>query len=110
MRITHLVLEGSSQWVIGRNVTQNANMQHIDRNAIQFYADREADYIPLTNHGFPSFIKLSAFIEPNTSSVIRCLNGNMLIDKTWAEVKNIVVKVHKLICGHANYTDYRPLL
>ena len=110
VRITHLVLEGSSQWVIGRNVTRNANLQHIERNAIQFYADGEADYIPLTNRGFLSFIKLSAFVEPNASSVIRCLNGNMLIDKTWTEVKNIVDKVHKHVCGHANYTDYRLLL
>lgn len=27
VKITHLVLEGSSQWVIGRNVTRNAKLR-----------------------------------------------------------------------------------
>lgn len=61
VRITHLVLEGSSQRVIGRKVTRNANLQHIERSAIEFYANGEADYIPMTNHEVLSFIKLSAF-------------------------------------------------
>lgn len=34
----------------------------------------------------------------------------MLAEKTWTEIKHIVDKIHKHVCGHANYTDYRLLL
>lgn len=34
----------------------------------------------------------------------------MLIDKSWAEVKTVIDKVHKHVCGHANFTDMRMLL
>lgn len=37
------------------------------------------------------------------------MNGKM-IDKSWAEVKAVIDKVHKHVCGQANFNDMRMLL
>ena len=108
--ITHLVLEGSSQWVIGRNVTRNANLEHIGRNAISFVVDNVPESITLTDHQFLSYIHLSAFSRNFDESILTCSNGNLLSSKSWIEVKKIIDKVHKHVCGHATYTDFLLLL
>lgn len=43
VRITFLVLDGSSQWVIGRNTTRKANLEHIGRNALVLLFDGERE-------------------------------------------------------------------
>ena len=109
--ITHLVLEGSSQWVIGRNVTRKANIEHINRNAIAFMVNDQLDYISITNSGFLSYVQIDMFcISHDTENVLECLSGSMLEEKSWSEVKAIIEKVHKHVCGHANYADLQLLL
>lgn len=61
--ITHLVLQGSSQWVIGRYVTRKANIEHIGRNTLTFEAHGEQDYISLTNSGFLSYVLLTDLLN-----------------------------------------------
>ena len=109
--ITHLVLQGSSQWVLGRNITRKADIEHIDRNALTFKAHGEHDCITLTNSEFLSYIMLSRFVKPNMEeTVLNGLSGRMLDQKPWTEIKSIIDKVHKHVCGHANFTDFQLLL
>ena len=106
--IRHLVLDGSSQWVIGKNVTQKSNRLHIGKNALQFIVDGVADHISMTNREFLSYISLTAFAPGyDPSSVLACLNSNIIKNKSWPELKAIVDKVHRHVCGHANFTDLR---
>ena len=109
--IRHLVLDGSSQWVIGKNVTQHANILHMAENALQFECNGVMDKFTLMTHKFLSYIPLAAFVKaPVASSALTCLNGNATTHRPWAVLQNILDKVHRHVCGHANFTDMRLLL
>ncbi len=110
VKITHLVLEGSSQWVIGRNVTRNANLEHLGRNAISFFVENVPESISLIDHEFLSYIPMSTFLKSIDVTTLTCHNGNTLMNKKWSEVVKIIDKVHKHVCGHATYTDFQLLL
>ena len=117
--IRHSIITGSSQWVIGRNVTLQCNIQHIGGDALRFIVpnsnkietmsmvgDREHSYLPYniflndatdhTTHEHSSLISLSCSLSPP--------------DLTWEETKKIVEKVHRHVCGHASYKDIKLLL
>lgn len=53
----HMVLEGSTKWVIGRNVTRNVNIEHIGRTEITF-VDEVPEAITLTNQEFLRYVRL----------------------------------------------------
>jgi len=109
--IRHLVLDGSSQWVIGKNVTQKANILHLSKNALQFSHSGDVEHISLLNSNFLSYIPLTVFVpECQLSSALSGINGNLMADEPWCEVKAVVDKVPKHVCGHANFTDMRMLL
>lgn len=111
INITHLVLEGSSQWVIGRNVTRKANIEHLERNALAFVVDGNIDYISMVDHYFLSYIPLDCFIASrNSESTLSCLSAVTTHDMPWKDVKKVIDKVHKHVCGHATLTDYKLLL
>ena len=111
VNIRHLVLDGSSQWVIGRNVTSNANLIHVGKNALQIVKDGITNHISMVNRKFLSYVPLSRFNDHNEGlSVLSGLSGNFLYSKPWSKVKGIVDKVHKHVCGHATLTDIRILL
>lgn len=48
--IRHVVAEGSSQWVVGRNVTAVTNLIHVGRNAIEILNDSRTEYISLVTN------------------------------------------------------------
>lgn len=76
VRITHLLLDGSSQWVIGRNVTRKANIEHINRNALVFMIGDHRDYISLVYHNFLSYITMDRFHSSgNVESTLYCLSA-----------------------------------
>jgi len=91
-------------------VTRKANLEHTGRNAITFNVDSEPDSISITDHDFLRYIRLSTFGITSGDSVLTCLNGNALRNKIWSEIKAVVDKVHKHVCGHASYTDFELLL
>lgn len=81
VRIRHLVLDGSSQWVVGRNVTSKANIENIGRNALVFAANGKEDFISIVNHNFLDFIKLECFFPTmpspniNAGSTLSCMSA-----------------------------------
>lgn len=55
VQVTLLVLYVSSQWVIGRNITLQANLWKIVNNTITFLVDGEPHSISLTDYEFLSY-------------------------------------------------------
>lgn len=110
VHITHLVLSGSSQWIIGRNVTRMCKIDHLERNALLFYNGNEMDAIKLIDFEFLSYIPLHSFFACDSNNTISCLNANALSQRPWKEIKMIIDKVHKHVCGHATLTDFKLLL
>ena len=108
---TYVVIYGSSQWVIGRNVTRNANIEHIGKNALVFLADGQRDQIFIVNDDFLSFISMDCSTSQcKNGSTLSCLSSVILDSTPWCEVKKIIDQVHKRVYGHAGYTDYNLLL
>lgn len=87
-------------------MTGNANVEPIECNDISFFVDGCPESISVTDHAFLSYIKLSAFVNTAYISVFCSLNGSPLLEKSWSQVKKVVDKVQKDVCGHANYTYY----
>lgn len=115
--IRHLIIDGSSQWVVGRNVTKYCNIVHIGGNKIVLPDTN--DSITLTNVQYHSHIPYCAFIHGDKDCSVAmdkklfCATAtiaNTDIIRPWNEVKKVIDKVHKHICGHSNYSDIRILL
>ena len=55
--IRHLIIDGSSQWLIGRNVTTKANIMHADGDCLSFpSSDGSFDTLSLTTHEMHSYL------------------------------------------------------
>lgn len=113
--IRHLLIGGSSSWVIGRNITRPYNMLHIGENALQL-PRMKGDKIPMIDNKFHSYIAYDRFLSDRLSSPsLSCLSASphatekRVLD-SWAETRRIVDKVHRHVCGHATFSDMRTLL
>lgn len=108
--IWHLVIDGSSQRVVGKNVTKYANIIHADQNAVGFQVDGVAGYFSTIEHEFLIYIPLDAF-APNSSdeTALTCLNSTLSGNWSWKQTKAVIDKVHRHVCGHASFTDKRLL-
>lgn len=109
INITHIVLEGSSQWVIGKQVTRKCKIDHMSRHALLFFNGRCMDSISIVDHEFLSYISLSRFFTRGNNQTLSCLNANVLYQRPWHEIKKILDKVHRHVCGHASFTDFKLL-
>ncbi len=58
VNIRHLVIEGSSQWVIGPNVTKMCDILHIGKNVLQLpaYENSAQATITLVDHDMHSYV------------------------------------------------------
>lgn len=111
VKVTRLVLKGSSQWVIGRNVTRKANKEHLERNSLAFFVDRNMDYIYMVDHEFLSYILLDSFIaNRNDASTLSYLSAVTAHNMPWEVVRKVIDRVHRHVCGHATLTDYKLFL
>ena len=116
INIRHIVIEGSSQWLIGKNATNKCDIIHSSGN---YFKLTDHSKIPLKNgfmHSYvPSYI---SFKITNTNCLsyqakLFCATGNILdpINQLpWSELLKIIDKVHKHVCGHANLSDIQTLL
>lgn len=109
--IRHLVLDVSSQWVIGKNVTKHANIVYVYRNAVEFQVEGVTDCFSIIEHKFLSYVPLDEF-APNSNEEIAltCLNDILSGNYSWKQTKAIIDKVHCHLRGHANYINMRLLL
>lgn len=116
INICHLIIDGSSQWVVGRNVNRKCNIEHIDCNKVILPC--KEDSIELVDFDFHSYIPYKKFLpDPDTSSFVTenkiyCATAKIsqVLSRPWFEVKKIIDKVHKHVCGHSTYSDIKTLL
>eukprot|EP00171_Calliarthron_tuberculosum_P000101 IDg101t1 len=116
VRVRHLIIQGSSQWVIGRNVTKHCNIIHINGNKLQLPVKDDQDEnltIELADHDMHCFVPLFTFGVCANSAEMYCATvsfASKATNRSWPELKSIIDKVHKHVCGHASYNDIRILL
>ena len=121
--IRHLIISGTSQWVVGRNVTRACDIRHIGANKLVLpdtSGTSACDSISIVDHDLHSYLPYSRFLPPyvsasliSTKSHIFCATAQLGDDSTsrsWIETQKIVDKVHRHVCGHSNYSDMKLLL
>lgn len=90
VRIRHLLIEGSSQWVVGRNVTSKCDIQHINGNFLKLPNGNKVSLIEKDMH---SYISYQLFVTPEINLNDRCLSSfyfptatvqGLSIDKPWS--------------------------
>ena len=117
IKICHIVVSGSSPWLIGSNVTTNCDIIHLKGHYIRFpNTTGNLDRMTLVNHQHHSYVPFRAVVtKVQNGKSINCLAGfgishpeNQTL--TWPYIKRIVDRVHKHVCGHAAYSDIRTLL
>lgn len=124
--IRHIVVQGSSQWDIGRNITRACNHLQINHNRLQLpvFEDFNQDSIKTVDsdtHSYvllnrftgsvPKYITASSYLLTLTSNYAS-INGNEITtpSRTLKEVRHIVRRIHEHVCGHAKYGDMKILL
>lgn len=107
----HLVVEGSIQWVIEKNSAAQANILHLGRIAVQTCRNSMDNLVSIVNSGRCGCILLTSFgmTNDNSRSVLKCVHGSTLTQKSWKEVKIIIDRVHKHVCIHATLTNFDTL-
>ena len=119
IRIRHLVIDGSSQWVIGRNVTRNCNINHIDGEFMEFKVSKDSfDAFTMIEEGDHSFLPAKIFHEnyiaydefETVAMLCRLYSASTLSSISWNDRKRILDKVHKHTCGHSSFEDIKLLM
>ena len=116
LQIRHLVIEGSSQWVIGRNVTRFCNIHHVDRNCLMFRSSVSNEPLSMTLYdiGDHCYLPFSTFECTQSRHVDKCLVSLscsvQTSDLLWSDRKRIIDKVHRHVCGNSSYEDINFLL
>lgn len=62
VEIRHLVIEGSSQWIIGRNVTRHCDIEHIRSNSL-LLPGSDSHTISIEDRGFHSYLPYDIFVH-----------------------------------------------
>lgn len=80
----HLVINGSSQRMVFKNVIKSANISHANRNIVEFMVEDVKDGFTLIDHEFLSYVLLASFVPTIDDgieiTVMSCLNGKMSND------------------------------
>ena len=94
MKIRHLIIEGSSPWIIGRNVTRHTDIIHRKGNFLQFSLPQSNDTntLQLIDHDFHSYLPRHKFyndeyvsVHDPHSTAICSLSGSAHV--SWSEKK-----------------------
>ena len=116
VRIRHLVIEGSSKWIVGRNITKHGNIQRIGGNLLELSTKNETGVqmtISLIDHDLHCYLPLSAFGLVSNNAQAYCAVFSFAAkasNRPLGEIKAIVDKVHKHVCGHASLRNMQILL
>lgn len=110
IKVRHLVLSGSSQWVFGRNITSKSNIMQLNNAGMVIPGpDSERIRLPIIEHDMHIYLPLSLFINPRQPDIVQVLSG-MAVDASPAALNKILNRVHTHVCGHATYSDIKTLL
>lgn len=107
------MIQGSSGWILGQNLTRKCNIVHIGGNALLL---PNGDELSQTDAGHHSYVLLNSFLKPDIrSSSLLCLSaspstGASDILDNWAKLSRVVHQDNRHTCGYALYFDTRKLL
>lgn len=107
VKITHIVLEGSSQWVIGRKIIEHCKIDHFETNYLSFESGDSVDSITFIEHEFLSYISIDSYFPDNYTKTFSVMNSSAIMGRIWKEVKKSIEKVQKHVCGHATLNDFK---
>lgn len=96
----HLIVDGSSQWLIGQNVTTKSNIMKADGDYLSFLSgDGTFDIVKLTAHDMKSYLYKEMFYHVDYKSInnpkITSLWANAVSqtrELSWPERKQIIEK------------------
>ncbi len=116
INVRDVFIEGSSQWVVGRNVTSKCDVVHSNGNYLKLLNNLK---IPIKNVHMHSFLPSRLFMTdtPNSSPTFQAEMFSATADiqetasnRAWSDAKKIVDEVQKHVCGHAKLSDMQTLL
>ena len=116
VKIRHIVVEGSSQWLIERNVTTKSDIIHTNRNYLELSIHSTFALENIEKHSYaPSYIFLDRKISNCSTFDAKLLCATGIIKEStnvhpWSELKKTIDKFHKHVCGHASLNDIKILL
>ena len=117
IKIRHLVIEKSSQWAIGRNITRKCKIKHSNGNELHVPTeDGHVLTINLLHHKMHTYVPATVFYKPSEAAQkqksLFCAMARVEsnINRPWDEIKHIIDRVHKHVCGHSCYSDMKTLL
>lgn len=121
--IRHLVVHGSSQGLLGRNVTTECNhlRTYDNRPQLPVLSHVSQDHLSMVEAEMHSNVLLDRFIqrreEPTANpNELLCLveniseNFNNISNRSIEELSHIVCSVHDHACGHFTYGDMKIIL
>ena len=121
--VRHLVIDGSSQWVIGRNIVRKCNLIYDGCNILElplYTASGDRDFIPLIDEDMHSYIAYEKFISAEHISsdyvdksfyyATAQLPIGEKLKLSFDKLKPIIDIVHRHVCGHSSYNDIKTLL
>lgn len=112
IQVRHLVVNGSSPWIIGRNVTEKGDIIHTNGNYLRL-RNSFGKFVTLTmvNADMDSYFPKHSLHWTNskhTPSMHSCLSN--AVNPTWKEQRRILDRVRSHVCGHSSYQDMKLLL
>ena len=116
INIRPTVIAGSSQWLIGRNVTTKCDIIHTNRNYLKLSNQKVVPLQKVDMHSYiPSYIFLNKTNNNSSYFLAKLFWTTGSIGEStnlhpWFELKRIIDKVHKHVCGHASLSDIQILL
>ena len=116
INIKNIVIQWSAQWVIGRNVTAKCDIIHSKGNYLKLPNNIEVSQGNVDLHSYiPSRFFLNERFSLNAcfQAKIYCASSTVSESEnnlSWREVKKIIRKVHKHVCGHARSSAIQILL
>lgn len=124
-----MVVQGSSHWILGRNITRVSNIVQIGGSALELPNLVPADFVTMIDHEGNSHVLISRFVSlqrgyvlqadtassgainsrsPSIEEIPSLLNREKTMSQS--QVRHTVNCVHRHACGHATYSDLRTLL
>lgn len=108
--IRHLVIDGSSNWVTGHNVTSRRNILQLDGNCMILCGLNGQRIVLLVidaDHHF--YLPMKLFTTRESSSYSQAVIATAMA-MLWSEVRPINDKVHKNVCGNSTFADMKVVL
>lgn len=100
LRIRHLVLDGESQCVIGRDVTSRAGIFQLGLSFLQTIGPvRQTICITLTERQNHLCLPLFRFVRAHVTAFTDTASQQYSLD--WTQTRAIVDRAHRHVCGHS---------